>query len=53
MGKRDRNNSSTNIRAAARCRGGNKGWSELTEAGKMFGPAAITQEYSKKYSNGR
>ena len=24
------------------------GWSELTEAVKMFGPAATTQEFSKK-----
>ena len=28
--------------------GGNTGWSVLTEAVKMFGPAAITQEFSKK-----
>ena len=28
--------------------GGNIGWSVLTEAVKMFGPAAITQEFSKK-----
>ena len=28
--------------------GGNTGWSALTEAVKMFGPAAITQEFSKK-----
>ena len=27
---------------------GNTGWSALTEAVKMFGPAAITQEFSKK-----
>ena len=28
--------------------GGNTGWSALTEAVKMFVPAAITQEFSKK-----
>ena len=33
--------------------GGNIGWSALTEAVKVFGPAAITQEFSKNYSNGR
>ena len=40
----------TNNRAAARCGGGggDTGWSVLTEAVKMFGPAAITQELSKK-----
>ena len=27
---------------------GNTGWSALTEAVKKFGPAAITQEFSKK-----
>ena len=27
--------------------GGNIGWSALTEAVKMFGPEAITQELSK------
>ena len=32
---------------------GNRGWSALTEALKMFGPEAITQEFSKNYSNGR
>ena len=26
--------------------GGNTGWSALTETVKMFGPAAITQEFS-------
>ena len=33
--------------------GENTRWSALTEAMKMFGPAAITQEFSKNYSNGR
>ena len=28
--------------------GGNTGWSALTESVKIFGPAAITQEFSKK-----
>ena len=28
--------------------GGNTGWSALTDAVKMFGPAEITQEFSKK-----
>ena len=28
--------------------GGYTGWSELTEAVKMIGPAAITHEFSKK-----
>ena len=28
--------------------GGNTGWSALTEAVKMFGTEAITQEFSKK-----
>ena len=28
--------------------GGGTGWSALTEAVKMFGPEAITQEFSKK-----
>ena len=31
--------------------GGGTGWSELTEAVKMFGTAAITQEFSKKLLN--
>ena len=29
--------------------GEKKGWSALTEAVKLFGPAAITQEFSKKF----
>ena len=33
--------------------GGDTGWLALTEAVKCFGPAAITQEFSKNYSNGR
>ena len=49
MRRRDRNNGSTNRRAAARCGwGGTTRWSALTEAVNMFGPAAITQEFSKK-----
>ena len=45
MGRRNSNNGSTNSRAAARCAGGDTGLSALTEAMKMFGPAAITQEF--------
>ena len=33
--------------------GGDTGWSALMEAVKMFGPAAITQDFYKNYSNGR
>ena len=29
---------------------GRTGWSELTEAVKMFGPVEVTQEFSKKTS---
>ena len=28
---------------------GSTGWSDLTEAVKMFGPAATTQEFSKNF----
>ena len=49
IGRRYRNNGRVNSRAASRCRGGgDTGFSALTEAVKIFVPAAITQEFSKK-----
>ena len=38
MGTRNKNNGSTNLRAAARCRWEDIVWSALMEDVKMFGP---------------
>ena len=48
MGRRDMNNGNTNSRGEQGAGGWDTGWSALTEAMKMFGLAAITQEFSEE-----